>query len=529
MRVGIVSVHIDHHRRGEHHRGVLQPQAGALIAAMLPTHVEVDLVNDAWRDPDFRRDYDLLFLSCLHADFDRARQLSHYWRRRGAKTVLGGSFASTFPHLAAPWFDAIVIGDPESTIPGLFEDFSNNRLAPVYRSTGYDPLAVPTPRFDLMLDQSQLPISLEITRGCPFSCDFCALTAVGTRHHVRPVEQVLRDLKVAREIAEEAGIVWIRRRIAGFYDNNLGGNLGYLRTLCAALEPLGLRWGVCVTFNVLCDPDLLAAMARAGCRGVFVGMESFNPAALNDMCKFQNVLHKTRAAIRNAHRQGILVMAGLMLSPDVDDAAYIAEIPEHLDRAGLHVPTYVSFETPIPGTPHFQKLARRPAAGLLANAPLYDFNGYSLVTRPRHMSAEDFAAAYRTLLAKLYAPSRRALKLLRDAARLLPSGRTAGLMFDAFELAGTSAPHARTHLTGHDPVPPELGCVPFDDDDFRDEAERAAILQPWTVSDQAGRVLDHWTGAVSVWGRRGQVQVPGTTSDADPSYPPFPPLAAAPA
>ena len=91
MRVGVISVFTDYHRRGRHHRGALQPQIGPLVAALLPPEVEIDVVNDTWEDPDWSRDYDLVFLSALHSDFDRARQLSHYYRRRGAKTVLGGS------------------------------------------------------------------------------------------------------------------------------------------------------------------------------------------------------------------------------------------------------------------------------------------------------------------------------------------------------------------------------------------------------------------------------------------------------
>ncbi len=76
LRVGIISVFTDYHRRGETHRGALQPQNGPL-AALLPPDVEVDVVNDTWDDPDWTRDYDLLFLSSLHFDFERARQISH--------------------------------------------------------------------------------------------------------------------------------------------------------------------------------------------------------------------------------------------------------------------------------------------------------------------------------------------------------------------------------------------------------------------------------------------------------------------
>ena len=109
MRVGIISVFVYFHRRGAHHRGVLQPQIGPLIAALLPPDADVEIVNDAWDEPDWTKDYDLLFIGCLHSDFDRARQISHYWRRRGAKTVFGGIMASTYADLCQPYFDSVVV------------------------------------------------------------------------------------------------------------------------------------------------------------------------------------------------------------------------------------------------------------------------------------------------------------------------------------------------------------------------------------------------------------------------------------
>ena len=73
MRVGIIAVFTDYHRRGAHHRGGLQPQIGPLIAALLPDWCEVEIINDTWEDPDWSKSYDLVFRSCVHADFDRAR------------------------------------------------------------------------------------------------------------------------------------------------------------------------------------------------------------------------------------------------------------------------------------------------------------------------------------------------------------------------------------------------------------------------------------------------------------------------
>lgn len=168
MKVGIIAVYVDYNRRGEHHRGLLQPQIGPLIAALLPADADVHVLNDTWDDPDWRRDYDLLFISCLHSDFDRARQIGHYWRRRGARTVFGGTFASTYPRLCQPFFDAVVVGDAEGVVATIYADACRGALEPVYVAPAYDPARMPTSRFDLICDRQVLPLSFEVTRGCPF-------------------------------------------------------------------------------------------------------------------------------------------------------------------------------------------------------------------------------------------------------------------------------------------------------------------------------------------------------------------------
>src|ERR1700694_962715 len=143
LRVGIISVFTDYHRRGRKNRMAMQPGIGPLLAGLLPQDVEIEIVNETWRDPDWSREYDLLFVSSLHSDFDRARQISHYWRRRGAKTVLGGPMATLYPQLCEPFFDAVVVGDPEPTVPRVYQDFLRNELKPRYLAAESSPCPTP--------------------------------------------------------------------------------------------------------------------------------------------------------------------------------------------------------------------------------------------------------------------------------------------------------------------------------------------------------------------------------------------------
>jgi radical SAM superfamily enzyme YgiQ (UPF0313 family) len=491
VKVGVVSVFVDYHRRGRKNRLALQPGIGPLIAGLLPRSASIEVVNETWRDPDWSRDYDLLFISSLHSDFDRARQISHYWRRRGATTVYGGPFASAYPDLCQPFFDAVVVGDPEGSVPALYADFVSRRLRRRYVSTQYSADGVRPPRFDLVAGQSVAPICLEATRGCPFACEFCVLSGLGTRHHIRPVEDVIRDIQQGQAAVRRWWAPW-RHRLVGFADNNLGGDPAYLRQLCAALAPHRLQWYGAVTFNVVANPELVRLMSDSGCRGLFVGLESFNPETIRDMNKKQNVVGKIRAAIDNCRRHGILLVSGLMISPLVDDLDYLAAVPDHLESCGLHMPTFLCFESPIPGTPHFRRIASRREPALLPGALLRDFTGYTLTVRPARAELAEFLGAYRELVGKVYSRSRRLRKLIDDLSYFVPGGYWLSVAIGATDtLFVDPVPDgARTLVAGSDTAPPER--VPFGPQDFDSEAERALILDPWRVSDERGAALPQW-------------------------------------
>lgn len=491
MRIGIMFVYVDYHRQGQRRRFSMQPQIGPLLAGLLPRDIDIEIINETWREPDWGKDYDLLFLSCMHSDFDRARQISHYWRRRDAKTVLGGSFASSYPTLCQPYFDAIAVGDPEGMIGNIYRDFCDGKLQTVYVSTDYDGAAVATPRFDLMVNQSAHALCFEATRGCPFICEFCVLTGLGTRHHTRSVEMVLRDIAQGQAMLRGQTPSYLRR-VIGFCDNNIGGDLAYLRELCHAMTPLNVQWYGAATFNVVANRELVSMLARSGCRALFVGLESFNPTTLDAMHKHQNVLHKIKATIDMCRDHGILIVSGLMVSPQTDDVAYIRRIPEYLAECGLHVPTFICFESPIPGTPHFLRLAKEAQSPFLPNALLRDFSGYTLVVQPGLNSQAEFLDAYRQTVSEVYSLRNKARKLADDLPRFIKRGVWLPALIDGLDVCATNPVPAlnRSLVAGTDAPPPEQ--VPLTQGDFESEEHMRQILTPWQVTDRDGRVLQTW-------------------------------------
>jgi len=187
------------------------------------------------------------------------------------------------------------------------------------------------------------------------------------------------------------------------------------------------------------------------------------------------------------------VIAGLIVSPIHDDEAYIRSLPDHLDGCGLHVPSFISFETPIPGTPFFDRMVASERPMFLPHANLYDFSAYTLVLQPQRATLDDFLSAYRETMQQIYKPAHRIAKLADDIPRLLRRGSWTAAALDLGDMWATNFKPVpgRTFCAGTDTLPPE--DVPFTDSDFESEAQRLAVCSPTLVTDEHGRVLPGWS------------------------------------
>ena len=107
--------------------------------------------------------------------------------------------------------------------------------------------------------------TIQATRGCPFDCNYCAVTKFfGRNFRWRPVEEVVA------EINSQPDKRWM------FLDDNLIGHDKYAKELFRALIPLGITWGAQVSFALTKDAELMDLYAHAGGRFAFIGFESLS-------------------------------------------------------------------------------------------------------------------------------------------------------------------------------------------------------------------------------------------------------------
>jgi hypothetical protein len=310
---------------------------------------------------------DMLVLTGLTSGLDRMLHLAAYAKTRNPKviTVAGGPAVRALPYFTAKHFDHICLGDVEE-LRGV-----------AITHWGEDVVAYPEdvfPRFDLTDQRSRVGY-VESSRYCNFKCAFCSLTGEGFRYRKYDIDHVRRQI-------EATG----KRQIV-FLDNNFYGNdRRYFHDRIEMLADLKRRgtidgWSALVTGDFFARDANIEAAARAGCVGLFSGVESFDETQLNTYNKKQNKAVPQVEMIRNCLDHGILFLYGIMLDPSsrrIVDLEH--EIDFILSKSEITLPSYFTLPIPLLGTPYFE--TNRDQDLILPGISLRDMNGVSLLMKP---------------------------------------------------------------------------------------------------------------------------------------------------
>ncbi|HTK77765.1 MAG TPA: radical SAM protein [Gemmataceae bacterium] len=360
----------------------MQPLSMAVLAGLTPPDVEVRFYDDRLETIPFDEPTDLVALSVETFTALRSYRIARRFRERGIPVVMGGYHVTLLPEEARLHADAIVVGDAEPVWPRLVDDAKHRRLEPVYDGRGRRSLAGVRARREIFRGKRYQNVTLvEFARGCNFRCDFCSITAFhGAAQNHRPPD----------EVAAEMAATGSRRFF--IVDDNLVSQPTQARELCRALIPLGVRWVGQASIHIAQDDELLDLMARSGCQGVLIGMESLDPANLRDMGKGWNLAGGSYAdSIARFRRHGLAVYGTFVFGYDNDDAAVVRRSVAFAREQKLFLAAF-NHLVPFPGTPLYRRLA---AEGRLRTPKWWldpDGRVGDVVFQPRKMSPDELQA-----------------------------------------------------------------------------------------------------------------------------------------
>ncbi|UCD72115.1 MAG: B12-binding domain-containing radical SAM protein, partial [Syntrophobacterales bacterium] len=328
------------------------PLTHPLLAAYTPPDIEVSIVDETFETIDFDQEADLIAITFVVPLAPRAYEVAQEFRKRGKTVVCGGPHASLLPHEAAKHIDSVVIGEGDLTWPQLLDDFRKGSLRKFYRNTqDIDVEHIPFARRDLLNPKGYSILNtFQASRGCPFSCTFCTTRTVYPKFLTIPARRVIKEIEQI-----EGGP--LQRRIILFWDDNLIGNPQWAKKLFQEMIPLKKRWFAQSTFAITNDKELVRLASKSGCKGLFLGLESFNPLSLKNCDKKHNIVESYKKGIKLLHDYGISVYAGIMFGFD-DDRQDIFKITlEKANELGIDMVS-PNIVVPYPNTPFFQKLSQ---------------------------------------------------------------------------------------------------------------------------------------------------------------------------
>ena len=107
----------------------------ALLAALAtPYFDDIKIVEEDFVDLDLGETADLVGIIMLTSQANRAFELGDHFRKKGVKTICGGSHPSFMPQECLQHFDSVVVHEAENVWPQLMADFMNGGLKPLYHS-----------------------------------------------------------------------------------------------------------------------------------------------------------------------------------------------------------------------------------------------------------------------------------------------------------------------------------------------------------------------------------------------------------
>lgn len=379
------------------------PPLGLLtIAAMLPTSWEKRLVDLNVRD---LTDQDLAwadiaFVSAMQVQRDSARCLIGRCKQAGVRVVAGGPLFTCEPE-GIEGVDHFVLNEAELTLPPFLADLERGAAQAVYTTTKFPDLAhTPVPEWSLLDLDRYASMSVQYSRGCPYSCDFCNVTVLfGHRPRTKSAEQILAELESLYATGWRGPVF--------FVDDNFIGNRRELKekilpALIAWREGRkGLPFNTEVTINLADDEELLDLMARAGFDSVFIGIETPDEAGLADCHKLQNKGRDLAECVRKIQRRGMMVQAGFIVGFDTDTPTIFQRQIEFIQRTGIVTAMVGLLQAPY-GTRLYQRLRRE---GRLSGTMSGDnVDGWTNIIPKMELSA--LREGYKKILAEIYSPNK---------------------------------------------------------------------------------------------------------------------------
>ncbi len=252
------------------------------------------------------------------------------------KPVVAGGPLFTADYEKFDNVDHLVLNEAEITLPLFLKDLKTGNTKHLYESNDFaDVKESPLPDYSLVKHNKYTSKSIQFSRGCPFNCEFCDITALlGHKCRIKSTRQIIQELQNIYDTGWRSQVF--------FVDDNFIGNKHMLKT---DLLPAMITWmeehdhpfhfTTEASVNLSDDDELMHLMTKAGFLTVFVGIETPEPVALEECNKVQNINRNLMDSIKRIQQAGMEVLGGFIIGFDSDTPNIFRQQIEFIQKSGI--------------------------------------------------------------------------------------------------------------------------------------------------------------------------------------------------
>lgn len=377
------------------------PPLGLLtVSALLPATWErrlVDLNIEKLRSSDIEW-ADIVMATAMLVQKDSLREVVRRAKDLGKRVVIGGPYITTTVE-DLPEADHIFLGEAETTLPLFIEDLARGEAKPSYQAAERPPLsATPLADFSLANMKRYSAMSVQYSRGCPFSCEFCDIIEIyGRVPRTKSNQQMLAEFDALYDLNWRGTLFVV--------DDNFIGNKKNVRQLLPELakwqKERGYPFSLLTeaSLNLADDEPLLAGMRDAGFHRVFVGIETPVEESLHEAQKSQN-RGDLLGSVKKIQSYGLEVMAGFIVGFDNDPLDIFERQIDFIRKSAIPL-AMVGLLNALPDTQLWKRLERE---GRLLGEDASGNNTVCTLNFKTRMDPALLIQGYQRIMQTIYSP-----------------------------------------------------------------------------------------------------------------------------
>jgi len=319
-------------------KAAIPPLGLITVSAMLPETWQKKLVdlNIAILQENDVRWADYIFISAMYIQKESVNRILSICKKHHKKIVAGGPLF-TQEYKNYPMIDHFILNEAEITLPPFLKDLSDGHPRKLYQTDEYaDITSTPVPDFQLLSAKDYVSMNIQVSRGCPFACNFCEITSLlGHKVRMKKTAQIINELDALFHQVKWRGSVTI-------VDDNFIGNKNEVKNnLLPAMKEWMQQHDYPFSFNIETsvnlsdDEELMSLLAETGFNSTFIGIETPAEDSLKYCNKVQNRNRDLLASIKKIQKAGLQVSGGFIVGFDSDTPTVFQRQIDFIQQSGI--------------------------------------------------------------------------------------------------------------------------------------------------------------------------------------------------